>query len=109
MPSVAVLGQQTLYWRGVTQPQLFTLVLYLGCAALERLWIPKSFPELGRSQMVQMSVSKPPQLHKLWVHNTRSLSSLSICEAMTMKLTSWILIFKTFYVLFLMSLKTLGR
>lgn len=78
MPSVAALGQETLFWRGITQPQLFTLVLYLGCAALGRLQIPKSFPQLGRSQMVQMSVPKPPQQHKLWVHNTRSLSSLSI-------------------------------
>lgn len=65
MPSAAVLGQQTLYWRGVTQPQLFTLVSFLGCAALGRLQIPKSFPELGRSRMVQMSVPKPPHLHKL--------------------------------------------
>lgn len=105
MLSVAVLGQQMLYRRGITQPQLFTLLLLLGCAALGRLQIPKSFPELGRSQMVQMSVPKLPQQHKLWVHNTRSLSPLSIYEAVT----SWILIFKTFYVLCLMSLKALGR
>lgn len=58
------------------QPRLFTLALHLGCAALGSLQSPTSFPELGRSQLVQKGVAKPPWQYKLWVRETCSFSAL---------------------------------
>lgn len=80
------------------QPQLFTLVFHLGSAALGSLQFPKTFPVLGRSQMVQA------------IRATGTQDLLSFCSVYpkTIKLNLWILTFKTLYGLCLMSLKALG-